>query len=117
MRWISINEIHSHIFFTTPKQIIIINQIINMKKHQEIILNVLKNGNDTMTSSCIEIRENQLKNTAKKAQEKAKQAEIKLKQTQEKAKQEKQNTKNILKEITQNIDENGKLNPKTLQKI
>ncbi len=53
----------------------------------------------------------------KKAQEKAKQAEMKLKQTQEKAKQEKQNTKNILKEITQNIDKTGKLNPKTLQKI
>ena len=70
MRWISINEIHSHIFFTTPKQIIIINQIINMKKHQEIILNVLKNGNDTMTSSCIERRENQLKNTAKKHKKK-----------------------------------------------
>ena len=135
-------------------QLIQIELFVNDEELENELMDVI-----AMTSSCIERRENKLKNTAKKAQEKAnkteiklkqtqekaKQAEIKLKQTQEKAKQaeiklkqtqekankteiklkqtqekvkqEKQNTKNILKEITQNIDENGKLNPKTLQKI
>ena len=121
-------------------QLIQIELFVNDEELENELMDVI-----AMTSSCIERRENQLKNTAKKAQEKAKQAEMKLKQaemklkeaemklkqtqekanktemklkqTQEKAKQEKQNTKNILKEITQNIDENGKLNPKTLQKI
>ena len=63
-----------------------------------------------MTSSCIERRENKLKNTVKKAQKAQKESE-------EKVTKIKQDTKNILAEIVNNIDENGKLNPKTLQKI
>ena len=74
-----------------------------------------------MTSSCIERRENKLKNAVKKAQ---KESEEKLQKTQkvekeseEKVTKIKQDTKNILTVIVNNIDENGKLNPKTLQKI
>ena len=63
-----------------------------------------------MTSSCIERRENKLKNAVKKAQKAQKESE-------EKVTKIKQDTKNILAEIVNNIDENGKLNPKTLQKI
>lgn len=63
-----------------------------------------------MTSSCIERRENKLKNAVKKAQKTQKESE-------EKVTKIKQDTKNILAEIVNNIDENGKLNPKTLQKI
>ena len=63
-----------------------------------------------MTSPCIERRENKLKNTVKKAQKAQKESE-------EKVTKIKQDTKNILTEIVNNIDENGKLNPKTLQKI
>lgn len=63
-----------------------------------------------MTSSCIERRENKLKNAVKKAQKAQKESE-------EKVTKIKQDTKNILTEIVNNIDENGKLNPKTLQKI
>jgi len=121
-------------------QLIQIELFVNDEELENELMDVI-----AMTSSCIERRENKLKNTAKKAQEKANKTETKLKQTQEKAnktetklkqtqekanktetklkqtqekaKQEKQNTKNILKEITQNIDKTGKLNPKTLQKI
>ena len=63
-----------------------------------------------MTSSCIERRENKLKNAVKKAQKTQKESE-------EKVTKIKQDTKNILTVIVNNIDENGKLNPKTLQKI
>lgn len=77
-----------------------------------------------MTSSCIERRENKLKNAVKKAQKAQKESEEKLQKTQkvekeseEKVTKIKQDTKNILTEIVNNIDENGKLNPKTLQKI
>ena len=63
-----------------------------------------------MNLSCIERRENKLKNTVKKAQKAQKESE-------EKVTKIKQDTKNILAEIVNNIDENGKLNPKTLQKI
>lgn len=77
-----------------------------------------------MTSSCIERRENKLKNTVKKAQKAQKESEEKLqkaqkveKESEEKVTKIKQDTKNILTEIVNNIDENGKLNPKTLQKI
>lgn len=63
-----------------------------------------------MTSSCIERRENKLKNAVKKAQKAQKESE-------EKVTKIKQDTKNILTVIVNNIDENGKLNPKTLQKI
>lgn len=63
-----------------------------------------------MTSPCIERRENKLKNAVKKAQKAQKESE-------EKVTKIKQDTKNILAEIVNNIDENGKLNPKTLQKI
>ena len=63
-----------------------------------------------MNLSCIERRENKLKNTVKKAQKAQKESE-------EKVTKIKQHTKNILAEIVNNIDENGKLNPKTLQKI
>lgn len=77
-----------------------------------------------MTSSCIERRENKLKNAVKKAQKAQKESEEKLQKTQkvqkeseEKVTKIKQDTKNILAEIVNNIDENGKLNPKTLQKI
>jgi len=66
-----------------------------------------------MTSSCIERRENKLKNAVKKAQ-KAQKVE---KESGEKVTKIKQDTKNILTVIVNNIDENGKLNPKTLQKI
>lgn len=77
-----------------------------------------------MTSSCIERRENKLKNAVKKAQKAQKESEEKLqkaqkveKESEEKVTKIKQDTKNILTEIVNNIDENGKLNPKTLQKI
>ena len=77
-----------------------------------------------MNLSCIERRENKLKNTVKKAQKAQKESEEKLQKTQkvqkeseEKVTKIKQDTKNILTEIVNNIDENGKLNPKTLQKI
>ena len=63
-----------------------------------------------MNLSCIERRENKLKNTVKKAQKAQKESE-------EKVTKIKEDTKNILTEIVNNIDENGKLNPKTLQKI
>ena len=88
-----------------------------------------------MTSSCIERRENKLKNAVKKAQKAQKESEEKLQKAQkvekesgEKVTKIKQDTqkrrvqimeivKNILTVIVNNIDENGKLNPKTLQKI
>lgn len=77
-----------------------------------------------MTSSCIERRENKLKNAVKKAQKAQKKSEEKLqkaqkvlKESEEKVTKIKQDTKNILTVIVNNIDENGKLNPKTLQKI
>ncbi len=77
-----------------------------------------------MTSSCIERRENKLKNAVKKAQKAQKESEEKLqkaqkveKESEEKVTKIKQDTKNILTVIVNNIDENGKLNPKTLQKI
>lgn len=77
-----------------------------------------------MTSSCIERRENKLKNAVKKAQKAQMESEEKLqkaqeveKESEEKVTKIKQDTKNILTVIVNNIDENGKLNPKTLQKI
>ena len=77
-----------------------------------------------MTSSCIERRENKLKNAVKKAQKAQKESEEKLqkaqkveKESEEKVTKIKQDTKNIFTVIVNNIDENGKLNPKTLQKI
>ncbi|MBO6109312.1 MAG: hypothetical protein J6P12_00355, partial [Methanobrevibacter sp.] len=53
----------------------------------------------------------------KESEEKLQKAQKVEKESEEKVTKIKQDTKNILTEIVNNIDENGKLNPKTLQKI
>ena len=87
-------------------QCIQIELFVNDEELENELMDVI-----AMTSSCIERRENKLKNALKKAQ---KEAEEKVHQAELKAEQDKQN---ILKEIVDNVDENGKLNPKTLEKI
>jgi len=109
-------------------QCIQIELFVNDEELENELMDVI-----AMTSSCIERRENKLKNALKKAQkeaeEKVHQAELKAEQAEEKAQKEaeekvhqaelkaEQDKQNILKEIVDNVDENGKLNPKTLEKI